>query len=474
MGAGGLLFAPNRLVLGKPPARDAVPIITWVKIAPDGLITVVVPHVDMGQGVHTALAMMLAEELEADWEKVQVEQAPATDAYANGYLLRTRLGMTVVPASFQRIFDYASYKVSEFSGVQRTGGSMSVRGTGWYGMRPAGAAAKEMLIEAAARQWQVPPAECSARLSVVHHAASGRSVTFGALAYAAAALRPPNAPKLKARKDYTLVGTAKPRFDIPAKVDGRAIYGIDVILPGMLYAAIKHAPVFGGTLTGADEGPVLSRPGVQRVVKLKDAVAVVADGYWRAKSALDALAVRFSEGSLAGASSRQMFDQFAKNLDQKDGALDLREGEGAKALTQRTRVIQAEYRVPLLAHATLEPMNCTAQVKDGRCDIWAGVQDPLSARNVAARILGLRPENVTVHAVPLGGGFGRRLPYSFDFLEEGLRIASRAVARAGQAHLEPRGRHQARLLQARGVEPLRRRARQGRLAARLGQYLFQQ
>jgi isoquinoline 1-oxidoreductase beta subunit len=423
VGAGGLLFAPNRLLFGKPPARDAVPIITWIKIAPDGAITVSVPHVDMGQGVHTALAMMAAEELEADWARVEVEQAPAADAYANGYLLRTRLGMRVMPASFQRIFDYTSYKVSEFSGVQRTGGSMSVRGTGWYGMRPAGAAAKEMLIAAAAKQWQVPASECSAKLSLVRHEKSGREVAYGALAYAAAALVPPNAPKLKARKDYTLVGTTKPRHDIPMKVDGRAVYGIDVVLPDMLYAAIKHAPVYGGRLIGVDEKAVLSRAGVKRVVKLKDAVAVVADSYWRAKSALEALPVRFSESSLAKASSRAMFEAFAKSLDVSDGALDLRKGEGAKALKQSTRVVHAEYRVPLLAHATLEPMNCTAQVKDGRCDIWAGVQDPLSARNVAARLLGLAHENVTVHPVPLGGGFGRRLPHGFDFLEEGLRIA---------------------------------------------------
>jgi isoquinoline 1-oxidoreductase beta subunit len=423
VGVGGLLFAPNRLTFGKPPAQEAVPIITWIRVAPDGLITIIVPHVDMGQGVHTALAMMAAEELEADWDKVRVEQAPASDAYANGYLLRRRLGDALVAPALLRMGDYTAFKLSALSGVQQTGLSMSLRATGYYGMRPAGAAAKEMLIAAAAAQWQVPASECSARASVVHHKKSGRSVPFGALAYAAAALDPPSAPKLKERKDYTLVGTSKPRLDIPAKVDGRAMYGIDVILPNMLYAAIKHAPVYGASLLSVDESAVLARTGVQRVVKLKDAVAVVADSFWRAKSALDSLPHRFSAGSLAGASSRGMFDAFAKALDAKDGKLDLRKGEGAKALPPGAQVVKAEYRVPLLAHATMEPMNCTARVKDGRCDIWAGLQDPLRARNLAARLLGLKPARVTVHPVPLGGGFGRRLPSSYDFLEEGLKIA---------------------------------------------------
>lgn len=429
VGAGGLFFAPDRLSIGKPPAHDAVPIITWVKIAPDGAVTVVVPHVDMGQGVHTSLAMMLAEELEADWQTVDVEQAPASDAYANGYLMHTRLGTRVVPPPLLRAFEFASFKVNALRGVQRTGGSMSVRTTGQYGMRPAGAAAKEMLITAAAQQWQVPPTECFAHLSVVHHKASGRSVPFGALAYAAAALPPPSAPKLKARKDYKLVGTPRPRLDIPAKVDGSAVYGIDVMLPDMLYAAIKHAPVIGGKLQDIGAETLAGRTGLKRIVKLEDAVAVVADSFWRAKTALDALPARFSTGGLANASSRQMFADFAKGLDEKNGAVDLRKGEGAKALMKRLHVIRAEYRVPLLAHATMEPMNCTVRVKDGRCDIWAGVQDPLSARNAAARLLGLNPANVTVHVVPLGGGYGRRLPYGFDFLEEGLRIA-RAVSPA--------------------------------------------
>jgi isoquinoline 1-oxidoreductase subunit beta len=317
-----------------------------------------------------------------------------------------------LPRPFVRGFDYAGYRAMRWVGLMATGGSMSVRSTGVYGMAVAGAAAKEMLVAAAAVRFGVGPSECTARLSRVAHTASGRSATFGELARDAAALAVPASPVLKDPHTYTIRRTSRPRHDIPPKVDGRAIYGIDVTLPGMLYAAIEMAPVYGGTLQSVDTAAAEALPGVRRVVRLDSAVAVVADSYWRARRALAALTPQFDDAGHGSVSSTTIFEAFDRAL----GAPPEMPGGAANVIT-------ADYRVPFLAHATMEPMACTARVDDTGADVWAGVQDPLNARSTAARALGLDVERVRFTNQLLGGGFGRRLPFTFDYIDLGVRIA---------------------------------------------------
>jgi isoquinoline 1-oxidoreductase beta subunit len=233
-----------------------------MKITPDNIVTAVIPHCEMGQGVHTSLTMMLADELDADWAQVRMEEAPATEQFANAHVFHAFLPFEV-PGPMLRGFDYATYKVSQWVGLQVTGGSSSVRGTGRHGMQIAGAAARSMLIEAAAALWEVPASECTAKQSSVLHATSGRSATYGELATDAARLDPPVHPVLKAREAWTIMGTSVPRFDVPGKVDGSVRFAIDVQLPDLLHAAVRAAPVFGGKLAGVDSTAVQAMPGVR-------------------------------------------------------------------------------------------------------------------------------------------------------------------------------------------------------------------
>ncbi len=426
LGVAGFTFAPNRLTVGRKAPSDAGPahLNTWVRIAPDGMATALVPHCEMGQGAHTALAMMLADELDADWSLVRVEEAPAESPFANGYLARAFVpALASVPGFLERGVDYGTFKLTAMIGLQVTGGSSSVRGTGHHGMRVAGAAARAMLIEAAARRWAVDPAQCKASASRVVHEASGRSAGYGELASDAARLDPPVHPRLKTRDEWSIVGRPTPRLDVPSKVDGSATFGIDVQLPGMLYATIAAAPVFGAKLASVDASAATGLPGVQKVVQLEDAVAVVADGYWRALKALRALAPSFGDAGHAAVTSAAIFDRIRAALDANPGEKLFASGEAGAALDGAAPLVEAEYRVPFLAHATMEPMNATARVADGRCELWTGVQDPLSARRVAAQAAGLDPEQVIVHNQQLGGGFGRRLPGALDFVEQAVRIA---------------------------------------------------
>ena len=402
---------------------------TWIKLSPDNTVTIYVPHSDMGQGIHTALPMMAAEEMEADWQLVRMEQAPAARAFANDGLARGYLaGDIAIPSALLGVTDFSMLKIAEFMNLQLTGGSTAVRFTGHYGMRVAGAAAKEMLTRAAARRWGVPQAEVVAELSHVHHRASGRSASFGELAAEAAELSPPRAPKLKARADYRIVGTAPARFDIPAKVDGSAQYGIDARVPGMLYAAILHAPVFGGRLESVDAAPALARRGVRQVVELPHAVAVVADSYWRAKQALAALEPRFSDAGLGAVTSETIFVEQEKILAAEKGDKDVETGDAPRALAAATRVLEATYRVPYLAHACMEPMNCTARVENGKAEIWTGTQDGLGTAARVAKLAGLGLDDVTVHPLYMGGGFGRRGTGSLDYVDEAVLIAMQVGA----------------------------------------------
>ena len=332
-------------------------------------------------------------------------------AYANAYILRGFAGDSI-PAPFGRAIDYGGYRLARWFGLQVTGGSTAVRGTGQYGMCVAGAAAKEMLIAAAAERFGVPPSECQASGSRVIDAASGQSASFGELATAAAALRVPANPVLKDQDTYTIRRTARPRFDVPSKVDGSAIYGIDFAVPGMLYAAIDMAPVFGGTLLSVDGGPAEAMPGVKRVVQLDEAVAVVADSYWHARQALGALNPTFDDAGQGNVSSASIFAAFDEAL-----------GSAPDMPDEAANVVTAYYRVPLLAHATMEPMACTVRVDEDSAEVWAGVQDPLNARATAASALDLDAERVQFTNLQLGGGYGRRLPFTLDYVDLGARIA---------------------------------------------------
>ncbi len=412
LGVAGFTFAPGRHSLVSADAAAKGQLTTWITVTPDDVVTVLIPHCEMGQGTPTALAMMAAEEMDADWSKVRVQEAPALDAYANGYIVRAA-GGDYVPAMLGRGIDYSAFKLAEWFGFQVTGGSTAVRSTGEYGMRVAGAAAKEMLLAAAAAEWNVPAGECVAARSRVTHPPSNRSHTFGALARAASAQPVPTSPALKAAESFTIRRTSPPRLDIPAKVDGTATYAIDFTTPGMLYAAVAIAPVFGGTLESVDASPAESMPGVKKVVKLKEAVAVVADSFWRARRALAALTPAFSDAGHGAVSTASIFAAFDTAL----GAPPAVPAEAAKVVT-------ADYRAPFLAHATMEPMVCTARVEGGRVEVWAGVQDPLNARTTAAKALGIDRAQVTLTNFLLGGGFGRRLPYNFDYVDLGVRVAA--------------------------------------------------
>jgi isoquinoline 1-oxidoreductase beta subunit len=416
LGAGVVGFAPNRLrYLPQGAAKGDGRLTTWIKITPDNLTTVLVPHCEMGQGALTGLAMFCAEELEADWNLVEVEQAPAEDVYANGYIVRAFLEEAgfATPGWLERALDFGAFKMADFAGIMTTGGSTSTRGTGQFGMRLAGAAAREMLLAAGAQRFGVPVEDLVARDSHVIHEPSGRHATFGELAALAGTLDIPRRPRLKARSEYRLVGTSRPRRDIPSKVTGEARYGIDVVLPDMLYAAIVRAPVPGGRLAGVDPAPAKAMAGVREVVTLADAVAVVADGYWQAQQALNALSPRFTDAGLGDVDTDAIQAKHAAALDREPL------GEPPAAAS----VVTAEYRVPYLAHATMEPMCATARVADGRCEVWAGTQDPLSTRRVAARAAELDAEAVVIHNQQLGGGFGRRLPGTYDYIEQAVEIA---------------------------------------------------
>lgn len=424
---GGLLLAysfsgtpRNKLADGIAADEGERFVTTWLKISPDNIVTVYVPHSDMGQGPITALAMMAAEELEADWSLVRAEQAPAEKAFANEALGNRFLAGDSVPPMLKGVTAATWTKVAQFMNLQITGGSMAVRYTGHHGMRVTGAAAKDMLVKAAAARWGVSPAQCTAALSMVK-GPSGQSATYGELAAEAADHSPSAAPKLKAKKDYTIVGTARPRFDIPAKVDGSAIYGVDARPEGLLYAAVHLAPVFGSAVASYDATEILARRGVKKVVDFPGGVAVIADNYWRAKEAALALDITFDTKGNEEISSETIFAGHDAALDAGGSEEDREVGNASAAFEGAARVVEAAYRVPYLAHACMEPMNCTIWIRDGKADVWLGVQDPLGARARIAEVAGLDFDNVTLHPMLLGGGFGRRIPIRagfFDFPSE--------------------------------------------------------
>lgn len=406
-----------------------------LKIAEDGTITIVVPQVEMGQGVYTSLPMLLADELEADWDNVRVEAAPVDSVYSNTALITSGIEEgEMLPQALESIGLAVVRKVVRLLGLQITGGSTSIRN--WYQpYRLAGAAAKEMLVEAAARRWGVDAGECSAASGVVSHAASGRRAGYGELAGAAALIDPPGEPTLKKPEDFTLIGKPVKRLDIPAKVNGSAEFGVDVRLPGMSWAALNRADGPARPLVSYDASMAEAMPGVQAVVAGSDYVAVVADSYWRAKKAAAAITAVFADNDTAVLDSETLAVQYAAALDSGEAHEYIDEGDVEEVMEMLTRAdrtadgtsfgrtVEAEYKVPFLAHACMEPMNATAWVHDGLCEIWVPTQAPSMVRDAAADMLGIEKDAVTVHTTLLGGGFGRRS-------EPDVALQAVAIARA--------------------------------------------
>jgi len=394
---GGLLVtfrlpAPlgRALAAGAPPARDFAPN-GFIRIDRDGRVTLIMHKVEMGQGTYTAMPMLLAEELEVDLSQVRLEHAPPDDAL------------------------YAE----PLFGVQETGGSTSVRGN-WEPLRRAGATARSMLVSAAAKTWGVPPSECRAASGAVTHGPTGRSLTYGALVDRAALLPVPHDVPLKDPKDFKLIGTPVRRLDTPDKVDGTAQFGIDVRLPGMKIAAVAACPVFGGKLASVDDAKARAIQGVRQVVRLEDAVAVVADDTWTAKQGLAALDIRWDEGPNASHTTADIVQQLAV-ASQTTGVAARNEGDVAAAMAGAAQKVEAIYELPFLAHATMEPVNCTVHVRPDGCDIWVGTQVPTFTQTAAAKVTGLPKAKVQVHNHLLGGGFGRRL--EVDFITRAVEIA---------------------------------------------------
>ena len=350
----------------------------FIRIDPAGRTTLVMPQVEMGQGVYTSVAMILAEELDADYQQVVLEHAPPNDKlYGNPVF-----------------------------GIQVTGNSNSIRAF-WKPLREAGAAARAMLIQAAAQQWKVDPASCTAADGQVRHIGSGRKAGFGTLAGAASKLAPPKNPPLKDPKNFTLIGKSLKRLDTPHKIDGGVVYGIDVMLPGMKFATLAASPVFGGKVQHVDPGPANRIPGVRKVVVLDDMVAVVGDHMWAAKQGLQALDISWNEGANAAVSSADIWQDLRK-ASEGSGAVAKKTGDVEKALSQGEKY-EAAYELPFLAHATMEPLNCTVQLKPDSCEIWLGTQVISRVQGTVAQLTGLPLEKVTVHNHLIGGGFGRRL-----------------------------------------------------------------
>ena len=396
---------------------------SFLKIEPNNEVTVYVPHAEMGQGVHTSLSMMAADELDADWELVNIEQAPAIDLFANGDVIKGFASELGVPSFLDGLVAVSAFKVAEIMNLQITGGSTSVRYTGEFAMRTAGAAARQMLIDCAATRWGVAADTCSTQLSHVHHNASGRSLSYGELAAAAALLEPPDSPRLKDRSQFNIMGKAISRNDIPAKVDGSAKYGIDAHSEDMLYAAIRFAPVFGTKLVSVDATEALRQRGVQRIVELEDSVAVVADNYWRAKQALKLVHAEFAASDHDTVSSADIFARFDRALAEDKGSKVLELGDTEAAFAEADDVIEAGYRVPYLAHATMEPMNCTVHIHGDSADLWTSTQDALGIKGRVASVAGLDEDAVTFHHCYLGGGFGRRLPFNWNVIDHATLIA---------------------------------------------------
>ncbi len=388
--AGGLALGvmypgvASALPLGiEPWSPEAVPadeLSAWVVIDPDETITIRIPHSEMGQGAATALPQIVAEELEVDWARIKGEFASANRNVAQNTIY----------------------------GDMNTVGSRGVA-TSWQRLQQAGASARQRLVTAAAQQWNVPVTDCTAANGAVTHRASGRTLTYGKLAAAAAKIMLDVEPAIKTLGNFKLIGQSVPRLDTPVKLDGSAKFGIDTRLPDMVYAAVQSCPVFGGKLVSVDESAIAGRRGIIRVVRMNDAVAVVADSYWRAEQALKLLKITWDGGAAATTDSAQYRQLYRDTLNgPMVEATEETTGDAEAALGRSAKVIEALYEAPHLAHAPMEPLNATVQLKADRLDVWIGTQSALNCLRLAATASGLKPEQVFIHNTYLGGGFGRR------------------------------------------------------------------
>src|SRR6266851_126905 len=362
-GAAGAPFVPN----------------AFIRIGSDGQIVLTMPYVEMGQGTYTSIPMLIAEELEVDLKQVRLEHAPPDEKlYANPLL-----------------------------GVQATGNSNAIRGS-WQSLRQAGATARTLLVSAAAKRWNVDPASCRAQRGEVRHAPTGRRLKYGELAADAARLPVPEKVVLKRPADFKLIGTPAKRLDTPSKVNGTAVYGIDVRPPGVKVATLAQSPVFGGRVKSVDDAKARAVKGVRQIVRLDDAVAVVADHMGAAKKGLAALAIEWDDGPHAKLNTNDIVGELEKAT-LNAGAVAQNVGNVEQAMASAVTKVEATYQVPFLAHAAMEPMNCTAHVTKDRCEVWIGTQVLARCHAAAVKTAGLPPDKVIVHNHLLGGGFGRRL-----------------------------------------------------------------
>jgi isoquinoline 1-oxidoreductase subunit beta len=398
---GGLWISAYVPELAAYPAQDAgkfqfVPN-AFVRIAADETVTIIANHSEMGQGVYTSIPMLLNEELEADWSKIQVESAPVDPAY-----------------------NHTVY------GIQMTGGS-STTPSEWERLRKMGAMARLMLVSAAAQKWNVPASSCHVENGFVIHTASNRRASYGSLAAAASQLKPPTDIPLKDPKQFTLVGKSKRRLDTPSKVNGTAQFGLDVRLPGMLYAVVARPPVFGGKVVTVDAAEALKIPGVRAVEQIPSGVAIVAERFWSAKQAREKVKITWDDGPNASLSTTQMLADFSRQS-ASPGIVAKKVGDPTSALSGAAKTITAEYDVPYLAHCMMEPLNCVVDLRADSCELWTGSQFETIDRANAAKTAGLPPEKVKLNTTLLGGGFGRRANPASDFVIEAVNVAKVAKA----------------------------------------------
>ena len=396
----------------------------YVRIDSDNTITAMVPHSEMGQGAQTALAQMLAEELDADWNDMRIEEAPAIGAYSHYSLGRKYLLKGInFPDFIVPSIDGAMMKLMDSLGLQVTGGSMSIRITGSLGMRVAGASTRQMLRKAAASAWQVPLKDITTDNSHLVHTPSSRREPYASFVNEVAKMTPSQTPEFKKAEDYKIVGKFVPRLDIPSKVDGSAQFALDIRRPGMLYATVIRAPVFGATIVSIDDQAARKVEGVVDVIELppaqsnmmiggfqsSPAVAVIADSYWTAKKGRETLNITWSDVDLAARSSTDIFAQFAKDITaSEERQSDRLQGDTPTQFLNASKAIEADYTVPFLAHTCMEPLNATAEISNGLCEIWVGCQNPLGFRKAVAEALSVDEEKVTLHNQLMGGGFGRK------------------------------------------------------------------
>src|SRR5215470_154624 len=398
--AGGAMIVGGYLLglreTGTAEAAGSFELNIWLKIGVDDNVVIKLTQLEMGQGVMTSMPMLVAEELDVDWNKIKTEWVPADPKYGN----------------------------PNFGGAQLTAGSNSVRGM-WKILREAGATAHTMLITAAAQTWSVAENTCSTEKGEVIHKASGRRLKYGELVDKAAALPVPKGVKLKDPKEFHLLGHSTPRLDIPEKVNGKAGFGIDVKRPGMLIARVVKCPVFGGKVDSFNADKAKAVPGVRNVVKISSGVAVVADNYWAASKGAQALEVQWNEGSLKNLSSADIIKKYS-TLAEQPGKVARNDGDASAAIKNNPKAFERVFEVPFLAHACMEPMNCTADVRANRCDVWVPTQGQTASQAAAAAASGLPASAVNIHTTYLGGGFGRR--GEADFVSDAVET-SKAVGK---------------------------------------------